>query len=241
MAAFFLHAKAARTGDRKGKAPSADFFHLHLVDRLIPLRGRNSSLRKNPSVVWWGLLGMIFWWGANGGWPASASGFAEPTEQPPHPKEQPSKDWKIDCPKEGDHLKIIPQKEGVLLEISSERGIGQASIERIGGPWPKPLILRLRLRGLESLRVEAGQWGFEASVMSYPPYKTRLRVHGPDPMPPVDRKSPYWVEVRMLDADGKPTSKPPPEGGCFEVVIPPAFLEKSPKKLQIHWIDFYRE
>lgn len=186
------------------------------------------------------ILGMIFWCALLGGG-GVAVGMEECQTQPPCPKDQPLEGWKVDYAKEEDRLKIVPLKEGVVLEISSPRGIGRATVERTAGPWPKKVVLRLYLKGLESLRVEVGQWGFEASVMSYPPYQTRLRVHGPDPMPPVDPKSPYWVEVRMLDSEGKPASKIPLEGGYFELAIPHAFLEKAPQKLLIHWIDFYRE
>ncbi len=190
-------------------------------------------------LVWWFVLGSMFFWSfLSGG--DFAGGMDQASEQAPLPRGKPSDGWRIDCPNEGDQVKITPQKEGVLLEISSKKGIGQATVERTTGAWPKPLILRLHLRGLESLRVEGDQWGFEASVMSYPPYQTRLRVYGPDPLPPVDPKSPYWVEVRALDSTGKPSSKIPLEGGYFELTIPALFLEKAPKKLQIHWIDFYR-
>lgn len=205
------------------------------------LFGTKANKPGLPSYPVWGwILGMIFCGSLLGG-VGSATERAEGQPQPPCSKDQPLEGWKIDCPKEGDRLKIIPQKEAVILEISSERGIGQATVQRTAGPWPKKVVLRLHLKGLESLRVEAGQWGFEASVMSYPPYQNRLRVYGPDSIPPVDPKSPYWVEVRVLDSEGNPASKIPLEGGYFELAIPPAFLEKSPPKLHIHWIDFYRD
>lgn len=156
------------------------------------------------------------------------------------PMAQASDEWRIYCPKEGDQVKVIPQKEGVILEISSHRGIGQAVVERKDGSWPTPLRVRLCLRGLESLRVEVGQWGLEASVTSHPPYQRRVRVHGPEPLPAPDPKSPYWVEVQLVGPEGKPVSEIPLKGGYFELTIPPIFLKDHPKKMQIHWIDFYR-
>ena len=157
------------------------------------------------------------------------------------PKAEPPSDWKITLAKDGDQVKITPQKEGVVIDIASRTGIGRAVMERLGPGWPKKVLLRLHLRGLESFRLQAGQWGVEASVMSYPPYKTRVRVHVPEPIPPLDPKSPYWVEVRMVDSEGKPASKIPLDGGYFELIIPSAFLEKSPPKWELHWIDFYRD
>ncbi|MCS7304579.1 MAG: hypothetical protein NZ602_05660 [Thermoguttaceae bacterium] len=183
-------------------------------------------------MVWW-----IFM--AKG---LSAGGLAETVHETTPEKDQPIEGWKVECPKEGDQIKVVSTKEGVVLEIYSQRGIGRAIVEGPAKGWPKSLILRLHLKGLESLRLEAGQWGFDASVMSYPPYQTRLRVHGPEPIQePVDPKSPYWVEVRMFDGAGKPIQQIPREGGYFEVVIPPTLLEKFPQKINIHWIDFYRD
>jgi len=202
---------------------------------------RGPNQRGASLLVFWGsLLGMILS-GILGGGGVLAGRMEENPAQPPGQDVSSQKGWKVNCPKEGDHIEIVPQKEGAILDIFSQRGIGQATVERTSGPWPMPLVLRLHLRGLESLRVEVGPWGFEASVMSYPPYQPRLRVHGPEPLPAVDPKSPYWVDIRMVDSAGKPASKIPLEGGCFEVRIPPSFLEKSPQKMQIHWIDFYRD
>src|SRR5690606_22495210 len=40
---------------------------------------------------------------------------------------------------------------GVRCLITSQRGIGHATLKRQGKAWPAPLVLRLQLRGLESL------------------------------------------------------------------------------------------
>ena len=214
-------------------------FFLSLIRR-NPLGGVPIQRGARSFLFWASLLGLIIS-SSSGGGSVLAGPVEEIPAQPSGQKVSGQKGWKVECPKEGDRIEIFPQKEGVILEISSQRGIGQASVERTAGPWPKPVFLRFRLRGLESLRVEVGPWGVEASVMSYPPYQTRVRVHGPEPLPTVDPKSPYWVEIRMVDSAGKPASKIPLEGGYFEVRIPPAFLEKAPQKMQIHWIDFYRD
>ncbi len=165
--------------------------------------------------------------------------WAQTTQQPPT-KQVPG-EWKVSLVKAGDRVKITPEKTGVIVDIFSESGIGRATLEPPDGQWPTGMVLRLHLRGLESFRLEAGPWGCEVSVMSYPPYKTRLRVHGPDPMPRLDPKSPFWMVVKMRGAEGKPASKIPLERGYFELALPPAFLAKAPQKLEMHWIDFYRD
>jgi hypothetical protein len=57
----------------------------------------------------------------------------------------------------------------------------------------------------------------------------------------VEPDSPYWMEIAALDAAGKPVDGLPPEGGCFEAVLPAALLDGNPRTLTLAWIDFYRD
>jgi hypothetical protein len=43
----------------------------------------------------------------------------------------------------------------------------------------------------------------------------------------------------MGGGDGKPARELPLQGGHFEVALPGAFFEGSPKAIPLHWIDFY--
>jgi hypothetical protein len=56
----------------------------------------------------------------------------------------------------------------------------------------------------------------------------------------LDTKSPFWMEVRVLGADGKPAKKLPLAGGYVEVVLPKAFFAGNPKSITLNWIDFHR-
>ena len=57
---------------------------------------------------------------------------------------------------------------------------------------------------------------------------------------PVDEKSPLWMEIRVLGADGKPARELPLKDGSFEVTLPRALFADSPKQITLSWIDFYR-
>jgi len=46
------------------------------------------------------------------------------------------------------------------------------------------------------------------------------------------------IEIRALDAKGKPVEGLPGEGGYFEMILPKALLDAN--SLTIDWIDFYR-
>ena len=59
-------------------------------------------------------------------------------------------------------------------------------------------------------------------------------------MNPLDEKSPFWTVSRIVGGDGKPAKELPLKDGYFEVVLPRAFFEGSPKAITLNWIDFYR-
>ena len=58
--------------------------------------------------------------------------------------------------------------------------------------------------------------------------------------PPLDSKSQYWMEIRLIGKDGKPTKGMPLDDGYFEMQLPRALFEGNPKSITIAWIDFYR-
>jgi len=52
--------------------------------------------------------------------------------------------------------------------------------------------------------------------------------------------SPYWMEVRILDEDGKQAKEIPLQGGYFETALPKALFEGNPQSITVNWIDFHR-
>jgi hypothetical protein len=129
-----------------------------------------------------------------------------------------------------------------VLHIASPGGIGRATVERTGDHWPMRIVLRLHLKGLESLYVEAGDAALEVSVPSSPPHTPRagLRRAGDNDAAPIDKDSPYFPETRVVPANGEAGGKIPLEGGYFQVSLPAKLLEGNPRAISIRWIDFFR-
>jgi hypothetical protein len=70
--------------------------------------------------------------------------------------------------------------------------------------------------------------------------KVRLWKDGREDAP-LDEKSPYWTELRIVGGDGQPPKELPLRDGYFEATLPKAFFEGNPKSITLHWIDFYRQ
>jgi SAM-dependent methyltransferase len=131
-------------------------------------------------------------------------------------------------------------KDGKMIyTIASPSGIGAASITPWKG-WAKNVVLRLNLRGLESIKVSNGRVDLRASVLSHSGNPRLLTVKAEDGDKKVEQGSDYWTEVRAFDAKGKPVEGLPGEGGYFELELPSALLDGPPRSLTIDWIDFYR-
>jgi hypothetical protein len=66
-----------------------------------------------------------------------------------------------------------------------------------------------------------------------------LSVKGEEEVP-IDRSSPFWTEVRILDDRGHPAKEIPLKDGVFEVILPHALFSSNPPTITLDWIDFYR-
>jgi len=138
--------------------------------------------------------------------------------------------YEITVRRAGDRVTVVEAGDGVRFDVTSPRGIGEATIARRqgAGDWPGRVTLRLHLRGLESLALEVGDVRLHLSVLS----------HG-------ERR----VLRTMRTADDE-RERPVPEGGeyCadvvigaarFDVTVPAALLQPG-GVLKVSWIDFYR-
>ncbi len=137
-----------------------------------------------------------------------------------------------------DRVQVKVEKEIATFSVHSPTGISQATIHRTGGKWPKAVILRLHLKGLEKFHAAAGKIELHASVSTQTAQPRSWS--GDKENAPLDSKSPYWIDVRLIGGDGKPAKKIPLEGGYFELRLPPALFDENPKAVTLNWIDFYR-
>jgi hypothetical protein len=135
-------------------------------------------------------------------------------------------DFKI-TPRQGIAVDVKAEKDRTILDVTSPTGIGGAEIERRTADWPKVVIIRLRLKGLEHFELTAGKRKLEAAV-AVRDGKTVVRAwRDGDENRPLDDKSPSWPRIAALD-------------GWFDVEVPRAMLEGNPPTIAVSWIDFYR-
>lgn len=146
--------------------------------------------------------------------------------------------FKITTKRSDDRIVIKHSDTKVLFVVHSPTGIGSGTIERKTERWPDTVVFQLRLNGLESFKLSSDKLKLDASISSQNG-DVRLWKDGKEDEP-LDAKSPYWMEIRIQDAEGKPTKVFPLRGGFIEMQLPKSLLERNPKSLTLHWIDFYR-
>ena len=121
--------------------------------------------------------------------------------------------------------------------VTSETGIGNAKITRRDDTWPKQVLVRLHLTGLESFKASVGKVTLHVSVSSTGANEKRVWISsdGRDEKP-ITESSPFWTDV-MFVGGGR---KIPLEDGYFEMRLPVALFKNNPKSITMSWIDFYR-
>jgi hypothetical protein len=159
---------------------------------------------------------------------------------PARAADKPAEEFKITTRKADDAIAVQAEKDRVIFVVKSPTGISRGEIARSGEKWPGSVVLRLELKGLESFRVGNGKVTVDGavSVVDGKP-KARLWKDGKEG-DAIDAKSPLWMDVRLIGADGKPATEIPLKGGYFEITLPAAFLADNPKSITLNWIDFHR-
>ncbi len=141
-----------------------------------------------------------------------------------------------------DRVRVTSQEGTVVIDIHDERGTGGVRITPKTGNWPKPAVVRLHLRGLESLQLSVGKITLFGSVLSHSGHKQLLEIDDAGKKREASKDDPLWIDIRMMDGHGKAIDHlPEPEkGGYFEVALPPAMLNADTPGMTLRWIDFYR-
>ena len=155
--------------------------------------------------------------------------------------EEPLDRFQVTTRKADDRVLVQLQGDRAVFTVTSPSGIGGATITREGERWSGSIILRLRLRGLERLRIGTGKAILSASVSSSGDHRTILSLsEGGKEEVSIERRSPYWTEISILDAQGHPAREIPLKDGVFEVTLPHALFASNPPTITLDWIDFYR-
>lgn len=146
----------------------------------------------------------------------------------------------VTCRHKKDRAIVVSAADGVTITIESHQGFGHAVVKRTGSRWPAPLALRLKLRGLEQLAISAAKIQLRVSVASHSGFPRRLELWRGGKKRSIETGSPYWIDVKALDAAGRRLKGLPGPGGGFELTLPPALLEQDLDRLTLFWIDFWR-
>jgi hypothetical protein len=146
--------------------------------------------------------------------------------------------FKIATGRTNDRVDVKCEKDNVTFLFRSPLGISNATIEREHEHWPEKVTIQLQLSGLEKLKLSTELHKIEATVSSHTG-DVRLWKDGKEDTP-LNQKSPFWMDVRILDRDGKPTKTIPLRDGYFEMRLPKMFFDGNPRSITVNWLDFYR-
>jgi hypothetical protein len=140
---------------------------------------------------------------------------------------------------DGNNAAISIEGKVAVLDIHSRSGIGRATVEYVSGPILEKIVVRLRLKGLEELRLSYDRTVITARVSSG---DSRNVVQSLDPPGgderPITPDSPHWMEVKIVSDKAAP--RIPLDDGYFEITLPKDVLGKGRRSFSIRWIDFYR-
>lgn len=142
-----------------------------------------------------------------------------------------------------DGIKATIQGDTVVFEIRDARDIGGARIAPKSGDWPKAVILRLHLGGLEQLQVSGAKVSLIASVLSHSGHRRLLEIEeAGKERRSAGKDDPLWMTIKIKDTLGAEIDAlpDPAKGSYFEVVVPPALFVEEKAVLTLHWIDFHR-
>lgn len=148
--------------------------------------------------------------------------------------------FKITTKRDSDKLEVKIEKNRTVFSVHSPFGISEAVIKRTNEEWPDAAMLRLYLKGLEGFRASSDIVTLHAAVSGQgDKQQVRIWKDGKENSP-LDKKSPYWMEIHRVGSDDNPGKIIPRKNGYFEIQLPKALFKGNPESIKINWIDFYR-
>lgn len=136
----------------------------------------------------------------------------------------------------GSRVRFLAQGGQTIIDVTSESGIGEATIRRNRKDWPESILVRLHLSGLESFKVEVFDDAVQWSLSSTGDNATRVSLWEGRKESVLDQTSYFYSQVRIVG--GNETI--PLMGGYFEVPLSADLFEGNPAEITLQWIDFYR-
>jgi hypothetical protein len=148
--------------------------------------------------------------------------------------EKPALDGKVG--REDSSIQFLTEGDSNVIDITSEFGIDKATIKRGSSEWPKTILVRLHLGGLESFKASRKGFAIEWSVASTGDHEATETLKSGMRVSVIAKDSPFYGEVRIVG--GEKTI--PLKDGCFEVALPAMLFEANPEEVALEWVDFYR-
>jgi hypothetical protein len=156
---------------------------------------------------------------------------AAPADQPPV--------FTVTAERDGNTLTVGFEGETAVIDVRSERGIGQGMVELASGTMPPKIVVRLHLKGLEGFRLSYDETVITAQVPSVGRvtiFQSLVSPKGAESAIAVD--SPFWLENRIVSDQPGPAI--PLNQGYFELTLPQDFFNTGQRAFSLQWVDFYR-
>lgn len=118
-------------------------------------------------------------------------------------------------------IEVTTLADSVIFNVFDKFGIGGASIRKNEGEWPKKILIRFHLSGLEGFSLSSKGMNYEKNT-----FKVRM----------CDLKG-NIIKGKYLVQNEKGNFKKIP--GYFEIHIPKKIITDS-SMINLKWIDYYR-
>ncbi|WP_425615973.1 hypothetical protein NA78x_005910 [Anatilimnocola sp. NA78] len=139
----------------------------------------------------------------------------------------------------GTSIVIAAEGERTVIDVRCERGIDRNTIKRTSDAWPKSIVVRLRLKGLESFSVKKDNFSLNCSVPSSGEPKSHCELSSGNRQAVLEPADPLYLKARLVST-GKTEPKVPLENGYFEIELPAKLFADNPPQIDLQWVDFYR-
>ncbi|MGE0883924.1 MAG: hypothetical protein AB7P14_10300 [Blastocatellales bacterium] len=188
-----------------------------LFHYILRLSGDGRLRRFHPAIVRIALIGCSAFF---------VSPFAQPSRMT------------VAAEGEGNNVTIRDDGKTVMLDVSSRKGIGQATIKNISMTSPERVVVRLNLKALEEFRLSYDRIAVIAHVSNDDGDITQsFRLPDGDEHT-ITPDSPHWLKIRIVSDETSP--RLPLDEGHFEITLPKDVIGKADRAFSIRWVDFHR-
>lgn len=153
------------------------------------------------------------------------------------PRQQPPA-FDVATTKPDTRVSIEWKEDTAYFDIMSESGIDSTRVRVTAGDVPNKIVLRLRLKGLESLKFAYATNEIQVSVSSSGEHSVseNARLNNATQEQELSSASEFWMPTEIVSQ----ATTIPLQDGYFQIELPRAFYASDVREFSIEWIDFYR-